>query len=184
MTAEAELHALEGQLAEQDGPQLTPDEYKSVFRQHAAGVAVVTLVHEGLPVGFTATSVISVSAEPPLLAFSIDSRSSSWPALREARTLVVNFLADDQVDVSARFARSGADRFAAGGWSPLPGGDPVIDGVLSWVRGRVVQRTPVGRSYLVSLWATEHATRPDALPLVYRDRAYHRLEATGDTAAR
>ncbi len=180
----ADLHALEDQLAEQDGPRLTPEEYKSVFRQHASGVAVVTLIHEGAPVGFTATSVISVSAEPPLLAFSIDSRSSSWPALREARTLVVNFLAEDQVDVSARFARSGVDRFAEGGWSPLPGGDPVIDGVLSWVRGRVVQRTPVGRSYLVSLWATEHATREHVLPLVYRDRAYHRLAPTGEIAAR
>ncbi len=175
MTVRADLRALEADLAEQDGPRLSADAYKSVFRRHAAGVAVVTLRHHGQPVGFTATSVISVSAEPPLLAFSIDSRSSSWPALRETRTLVVNFLAEDQADVSTRFARSGADRFAAGGWRLLPGGEPVLDGVLAWVRGRVVQRTPVGTSYLVSLCAVEHGTRDEALPLVYRDRSYHRL---------
>ena len=166
---------LEAGLREHDEPQLTPEEYKAVFRHHPAGVAVVTLLDGDRPVGFTATSVISVSAEPPLLAFSVASTSSSWPALARARTLAVSFLADDQVELSARFATSGVDRFAAGGWSSLPSGEPVIDDAVSWVRGRIVQRTPVGDSYLVSLRALAHATRPDAQPLVYRNRAYHRL---------
>lgn len=193
MTAEpaTDLSHLEALLAEQDEPQLSPDAYKAVFRQHPAGVAVVALEHEGRPVGFTATSVISVSAAPPLLAFSLASTSSSWPAISTARTLTVSFLADHQDDVSARFATSGIDRFADGGWSRLETGEPVIDGVLSWVRGRVVQRTPVGDSYLVSLRAlssrtagpgTVDATTPTrgASPLVYHDRTYHRI---GDHSA-
>ncbi|WP_263118226.1 flavin reductase family protein [Cellulomonas sp. RIT-PI-Y] len=171
------LHQLEADLREQDEPQLTPEQYKSVFRQHAAGVAVVTLLGDDGPVGFTATSVISVSADPPLLAFSIDSGSSSWPALSRARTLVVGFLANDQAELSGRFAARGVDRFAAGGWSSLDTGEPVLDGVQSWVRGRVVQRTPVGTSYLVSVRALSHAARPEAEPLVYRDRAYYGLTA-------
>lgn len=198
MTAEpaSDLTALEALLAEQDEPQLTPDRYKAVFRGHPAGVAVVALEHDGRPVGFTATSVISVSAAPPLLAFSLASTSSSWPAVSAARTLAVSFLADDQADVSARFATSGIDRFADGGWSPLPTGEPVVDGALSWVRGRVLQRTPVGDSYLVSLRAltssveggapgmsgTAGAVLPDggaaarpSSPLVYHDRTYHRI---------
>ena len=72
---------------------------------------------EGKPVGFTATSVISVSADPPLLAFSVDSASSAWRALADAETLVVNFLTAAQVEVSARFATSGIDRFATTEWS-------------------------------------------------------------------
>ena len=171
------LDQFEADLRAQDEPQLTPEQYKSVFRQHAAGVAVVTLLAEDGPVGFTATSVISVSAAPPLLAFSIDSGSSSWPALSRARTLVVSFLAHDQADLSGRFAARGVDRFAAGGWSSLPSGEPALDGVQSWVRGRIVQRTPVGTSYLISVRALDHATRPEAEPLVYRDRAYYTLTA-------
>jgi flavin reductase (DIM6/NTAB) family NADH-FMN oxidoreductase RutF len=169
------LHQLEADLIEQDEPQLTPEQYKTVFRQHAAGVAVVTLLDDAGPVGFTATSVISVSASPPLLAFSIDSGSSSWPALSRAKSLVVSFLAHDQAALSGRFAARGVDRFAEGGWSQLPTGEPVLDGVQSWVRGRVVQRTPVGTSFLVSVRALDHATRPEAEPLVYRDRAYYAL---------
>lgn len=186
MTAEnIDLSALEELLAQQDEPQLSPDEFKTVFRNHPAGVAVVALLHEDRPVGFTATSVISVSAAPPLLAFSLASTSSSWPAISEASTLAVSFLADHQDHVSARFATSGIDRFAAGGWTPLPTGEPIIDGAVSWFRARVVQRTPIGDSYLVSLRAlasslTDGRRQPDASPLVYKNRAYHRI---GDDTA-
>jgi flavin reductase (DIM6/NTAB) family NADH-FMN oxidoreductase RutF len=98
----------------------------------------------------------------------------------------VSFLAHHQDDVSARFATSGIDRFADGGWSRLESGEPVIDGALSWVRGRVVQRTPVGDSYLVSLRALASSAGPGGgdrrpgesgapSPLVYHDRTYHRI---------
>lgn len=179
MTAEV-LRALDADLAQQDEPQLSPDAYKEVFRRHPAGVAVVTLRDGERLVGFTATSVISVSAAPPLLAFSLASTSSSWPAVSRARTLAISFLSGAQDDVSARFATSGIDRFAPGGWTALPSGEPVIDGAVSWVRGRVVQRTPVGGSYLVSVRALAHGTTTEVTPLVYHDRTYHRI---GDATA-
>ncbi|MEU0600444.1 flavin reductase family protein, partial [Streptomyces sp. NPDC006393] len=40
----------------------SPDLLRSVFRRHAAGVAVITALDEAGPVGFTATSLTSVSA--------------------------------------------------------------------------------------------------------------------------
>ncbi len=159
-----------------DGPSLvSPDTFKSVFRQHPAGVVVVTFAGNGQLHGFTATSLISVSADPPVLTFSIDSGSSSWPALAEVDTLVVNFLAAAQVEVSARFATHGIDRFADGGWSLLPTGEPVLDGSPSWVRGRVLQRTAIGRSFLVSVLALEVVHAGSTAPLVYHDRTYHAL---------
>lgn len=169
------LDQLERLLVQQDEPQLSPEQYKAVFRRHPAGVAVIAFQGPAGPVGFTATSVISVSAAPPLLAFSLASTSSSWPALRDATTVAVSFLSDAQDHVSARFATSGVDRFADGGWRSLATGEPVIDGAVSWVRGRVLQRTPVGDSYLVALRALEHGTAAGASALVYHDRAYHRL---------
>ena len=157
-----------------DGPsRVSPSDFKAVFRRHPAGVAVVTFTHDGVPYGFTATSVISVSADPPVLTFSIDSTSSSWPALAEVDTVVINFLAAAQVDVSARFATRGIDRFAEGGWSQLATGEPVLDGNQAWVRGRVVQRTAIGRSFLVSVLALEAHQAGATEPLVYHDRSYH-----------
>ena len=167
------------------GSVLPADDFRAVFRSHPAGVAVVALVDGGRPVGFTATSVISVSAEPPLLAFSLASTSSSWPAVSRARTLTVSFLADHQDDVSARFATSGIDRFAPGGWYALPTGEPVIEGAVSWVRAEVVERTAVGSSHLVTVQALASSVAPERAaettrPLVYHDRRYHRI---GDHSA-
>ena len=73
MTAEHQILAASDRTGVLDA-----DQFRAIFRQHPAGVAVVTLVAEdGRPVGFTATSVISVSADPPLVAFSINTTSSS-----------------------------------------------------------------------------------------------------------
>ena len=159
--------------------EVSAQQFKDVFRRHAAGVAVITLQSSSGPVGFTATSVISVSAAPPVLAFSIDPGSSSWPAIEAATTVVVNFLAHDQAALSARFATHGIDRFDADDWSELPTGEPVLHGTQAWVRGRVLDRLTVGTSRLVALHALSHrGPRDDAEPLVYLDRRYPRLDLT------
>ncbi|MET1004811.1 MAG: flavin reductase family protein [Propionibacteriaceae bacterium] len=166
---------------DEGGPDwVTAQAFKSVFRRHPAGVAVITLAVGERLVGLTATSVISVSADPPILAFSIDSGSSSWPALAVAETVVINFLAASQVDLSARFATKDIDRFADGGWSLLPTGEPVIDGSAAWLRGEIIQRTPVGRSFLISVLALESHQAEPVVPLVYHDRTYH---GVGDHSA-
>lgn len=159
---------------EAGGPDwVTAESFKAVFRRHPAGVAVITLAVGEQLVGLTATSVISVSADPPILAFSIDAGSASWPALAVADTLVINFLAASQVDLSARFATKGIDRFADGGWTLLLTGEPVIDGSAAWIRGEIIHRTPVGRSFLVSVLALETHQAEPVVPLVYHDRSYH-----------
>ncbi|SER31959.1 flavin reductase family protein [Microlunatus flavus] len=156
------------------------DTFKAIFRRHPAGVAIVALADGDRPVGFTATSVISVSADPPLLAFSIAATSSAWPTLAEATSLTVNFLGAEQVDVSARFATRGVDRFAGVDWHRLPTGEPVLDDAPAWVRGEVVQRIPAGSSFLVLVRVLESAQPGATAPLVYHDRAYHQL---GDGSA-
>ena len=187
----ADLHSRE-HTGSEDAETLPPEAFKNVFRRHPAGVAVITLAVGERLVGFTATSVISVSAEPPLIAFSVAGTSSSWTALALADTVVVNFLTAQQVEVSTRFATSGIDRFAHGGWSLLPTGEPVLDATPRWVRGRIVQRTPVGSSHLVCLHALNGSTSgqpgatgpagdgDDVPPLVYHNRVYHRI---GDNSA-
>ncbi len=164
-----------------DAASMPPEEFKRLFRQHAAGVAVITLRHADRLVGFTATSVISVSADPPLIAFSVASGSGSWAPLAEAETVVINFLSADQVDLAARFATRGIDRFACGGWSLLETGEPVLDGTPRWIRAEIVQRTPIGSSQLVCLRALSSSSTLSAevdghaSPLVYHDRVYHGL---------
>lgn len=153
---------------------LAREDFTAVFRRHPAGVAVVTLLDGDRPVGFTATSVISVSAEPAIFAFSINDTSSSWPALSQASTVTVNLLAEDQRAVSNTFATSGIDRFAEVDWELLPSGEPVLTGTAGRISGSVIQRVPAGSSYLV-LVAADTADVGTKEPLVYRNRSYHQL---------
>lgn len=148
--------------------------FADLFRRHPAGVAVVTLTDGDRPLGFTATSVISVSAQPAVLAFSINDTSSSWPALSRAETVTVNLLAANQRQVSTVFATSGIDRFAQVDWHQLPTGEPVLGGTAGWISGRILERVPAGGSHLVIV-AADRAEIANDEPLVYRNRTYHQL---------
>ena len=86
-------------------PGLEPTQFRNVFRRHPAGVVVITLDAGHGPIGFTATSLSSLSLEPPLVSFGIDVGTSSWPHLSRASSAVVTFLGGHQEDVARTFAR-------------------------------------------------------------------------------
>lgn len=159
--------------------QVTADAFKQIFRRHPAGVAVITLNNvDNQPIGFTATSVISVAAAPPSVAFSLAATSRSWPAVARSESLVINFLTAGQAETSLRFAATDIDRFAAGGWSRLPTGEPVLDDSHAWLRAWVARRIPVGPSFLIILDVLETELRSDELPLIYHDRGHHTLRSS------
>ncbi|WP_330237814.1 flavin reductase family protein [Streptomyces sp. NBC_00525] len=134
-----------------DAPRTaSPDLLRSVFRQHAAGVAVITAADGERPVGFTATSLNSVAADPPLISFGVGTASSSWPVIAAAEYVGVHILAEHQRELAATFARSGADRFGPSTfWRSGPEGVPLLDDVLAWLVCRVVARVPAGDHRIV-----------------------------------
>src|SRR5690625_4005194 len=87
-------------------------QFIAAFRNHPAGVALVTADAGAGPVAMTATSVCSVDADPPTVAFSASTRSSSTPTLLRASTVVVHLLSARQLDLAQLGATSGVDRFA------------------------------------------------------------------------
>ncbi|WP_203585975.1 flavin reductase family protein [Subtercola lobariae] len=165
---------------------VTPDEFKAAFRNHPAGVAVITADAGDGPVALTATSVFSVSAVPPLLVFSISELSSSSPTIRRADTVVVHLLGADQIDIAKLGATSGIDRFADTSiWTRLPTGEPYFPAAHAWIRGRIVNKMEAGGSTVVAVQALEtKAPAPGdasadanlAHPLVYHNRTWHRLD--------
>ncbi|GGV35034.1 flavin reductase family protein [Streptomyces spectabilis] len=159
-----------------DTPQLaTPDLLRSVFRRHAAAVAVITARGSG-PVGFTATSLTSVSAEPPMISFGIGTGASSWPAISRAEHVGVHILGEHQEELAATFARSGADRFGPSTrWFDGPHGVPVLDGVLAWLVCRVVARVPAGDHRVVLAEAVVGDPAGAGRPLLYHQGRFNAL---------
>ncbi|MEU6217562.1 flavin reductase family protein [Streptomyces sp. NPDC047022] len=154
----------------------SPGLLRSVFRRHAAGVAVITAQGDGGPVGFTATSLTSVSAEPPLLSFGIGTGASSWPAVSEAGHVGVHILGEHQEALAGTFARSGADRFGPPTvWREGPEGVPVLEGVLAWLVCRVVARVPAGDHRIVLAGVVHGDSSGEGRPLLYHQGRFNTL---------
>ena len=106
---------------------------RRAFGSFATGVTIVTTVDsDGKPCGFTANSFSSVSIDPPLLLVSIAKTAYGCDIFTSSHGFAVNILAQDQRDLSNRFARAGSDKFAGLGWRSVVTGAPIIDDVVAW----------------------------------------------------
>lgn len=164
---------------------VSPEEFKAAFRNHAAGVALITADAGSGPAAMTATSVFSISAVPPLLVFSVSDLSSAASTITSAETVVVHLLGADQIDLAKLGATSGIDRFAdTSTWERLATGEPHFPSAHAWIRGRIVGQMAAGSSNVVMVEALEtngpaagdpDADAANAHPLVYHNRTWHRL---------
>ncbi|MFT4281160.1 flavin reductase family protein [Microbacterium sp.] len=159
---------------------VSADDVKALFRGHPGGVAVITAHGEAGPAALTATSVSSVSVDPPLLVFSLSSLSSASPAITAAATIVIHLLDADDLALAQLGATSGVDRFAdRDAWVTLATGEPVFPHVRAWVRCAVVSRMDAGSSTVIAAHAVQaHVNRDDiadAGALVYHNRSWHSL---------
>ena len=152
---------------------VTPEEFAQLFRSHPAGVAIITANDgSGRPVGFTASSVISVSAAPAILAFSMSVGSSCWEVVRQAEALRVHFLDSSHETLARQFATPGIDRFGGVRWSAKAEGEPRLLDVSGWARTEVLTVTSAGGSAIVVARVTHCHTRRGETPLIYWNRTY------------
>lgn len=149
--------------------------FKALFRHYPNGVAIITAAGAAGPVGFTATSVASVSADPAVLAFSVTHQASAWPTLREAEAVAIHFLDAEHLDLGRTFAARGIDRFDGARWRPLPGGAPRLLDVPTWTHARVLERVEAGGSTVLLAQPIAAEVGTDRTPLVYHDRTFHQL---------
>src|SRR5467141_2404026 len=107
-----------------------PQLFREAMGRLGAAVHVVTTAGPAGKTGFTATAVCSVSDAPPTLLVCLNRRSQGGPILRENKVFCVNTLGSDGQALADVFAgRTGAvnaQRFAAGSWSILKTGAPVL----------------------------------------------------------
>ncbi|WP_204250228.1 flavin reductase family protein [Mycolicibacterium goodii] len=162
---------------------VSAEQYRAALRRHPAGVAIVTLMSTDGPVGFTATSFVSLSLNPPLISFNITETSSSIEAMRAATSVVVHLPGVEQFELAQRFSRSAEHRFADPSlWDLLPTGEPVLHGVPTWLRAGVERLIDAGDSTLViGAVAQIHCADPVVCPepLLYHNGAYLRTQSLG-----
>nr|WP_240625162.1 flavin reductase family protein [Kocuria tytonicola] len=157
-------------------PRLT-EGFKSAFGQHPAGIAIITVAGPEGPVGLTASSVSSISADPPILGFSLQAKRGSAAVVATADSFVVHFLDSDNVELARSFAISGAPRFGADmDWDTLPTGEPRLLGVRRVLRAVPLARIKAGPALVFNAAVVDVLGEGGSgSPLVYHQRQFHGL---------
>jgi flavin reductase len=153
---------------------MTSDDYKAFFRRLASGVCVVTFTIEARLHGFTATSVTSVSAVPPILLFCVCQQNESHQHLGIGRRVGISILSREQKDLSERFAaKAGQDGYRHIETIRMPRGAPTLRDALAQMEGSVVDVRPVGDHAIVLVEFEAVITSNANVPILYYNRGYH-----------
>lgn len=156
-------------------PAVDPADFRATFRNSVGTVSVITAGTGVRPVGFTATSLVSVSLDPPIVSFNISRTSSSWPVVSRARHIAAHLLGTEHQETARIFATSGIDRFATlGDWAPGPHGIPVLNQSLARLVLEVRSCTQIGDS-AVLLAEVLGIDRSEGQPLIYHAGGYRLL---------
>jgi flavin reductase (DIM6/NTAB) family NADH-FMN oxidoreductase RutF len=137
--------------------------------QFATGVAVVTT--RG-PAGLTTNAFTSLSLDPMLVLVCLDRESRTLAAVREHRRVAVNVLAKGQRELAVTFSGKAAHvtKFKDVGWRE-EAGVPVLDGVVAWVAGPVLELIP-GGDHVIAIASVEAGDAPGGEPLLFHAGEY------------
>jgi flavin reductase (DIM6/NTAB) family NADH-FMN oxidoreductase RutF/DNA-binding IclR family transcriptional regulator len=155
-----------------DAPLFDSRDLRRVLGTFVTGVTVVTTIDdEGSFHGVTANSFSSVSLDPPLVLWSQAVKTRSHPVFFKAERFAVNILADDQIELSKRFAKSSPEKFAGVDVDIGSGGVPLLRECSARLQCRVVSRVRGGDHtiYVGEVLAIDRAERK---PLVFGNGQY------------
>jgi flavin reductase (DIM6/NTAB) family NADH-FMN oxidoreductase RutF len=156
--------------------------FRHALGQFPTGVCVVTAIVEGTRLGMTVSSFNSLSLDPPLVLFSIDRRAVSLVLWERAEAVAVHVLAENQKDVSNRFARALANKWEGMSCGEGASGAPVLPGVAAVFECAIWARHEGGDHTLFILEVRHFRSFADRQPLVFGKGRYAALQSSGVTA--
>jgi flavin reductase (DIM6/NTAB) family NADH-FMN oxidoreductase RutF len=153
-----------------------PPQFRQLLGRFATGVTVVTSrapppPPNGEPIGMTASSVASVSLDPPLVLVSVDKTHDMHAALDKGSHFVLNVLSSEQEALSRRFAGADKDRFRGVSYRENERGIALIDGVVAHIECEKRSAVP-GGDHTVFIGLVVGGDATDRHPLLYYRGGY------------
>jgi flavin reductase (DIM6/NTAB) family NADH-FMN oxidoreductase RutF len=164
-------------------------DFKLAMRGFAGAVSVVTVADGTERSGYTATSVQSFSALPPMILASTRQSGSSAPLLRRTRRFGVNLLRVEHADIAQRFTGFGGEqgdaRYGDARWMQLTDdGAPLLtDSVVAMdcEADELLER--YGQILILGRVRALRIAQSNPQPLLYWQGQYARLAETLLSAA-
>jgi 3-hydroxy-9,10-secoandrosta-1,3,5(10)-triene-9,17-dione monooxygenase reductase component len=155
-------------------PDTSSDAFRRVLGHLPTGVTVITGFGPDGPTGMAATSVTSVSLDPPLILFCPAKSSTTWPRIRQSGSFCVNVMAGHHENAVRQFAVKNANRFEGISWSQRACG-PAIDDAIAWLECEIADEHDAGDHTIVVGAVTDLRASADAVPLVFFRGGYGRF---------
>lgn len=148
-------------------PTIDHTELRRALGCFPTGVTVITTLDpDGAFVGLTVNSFNSLSLDPPLILWSLGTRSSNRRAFESSGHFAVNILAEDQAAISRRFASSARNKFHGVPAHAGLAGAPLIEGCAAYIECRT-HSTQVAGDHLLFIGRVERVHTAGHRPLVY-----------------
>lgn len=143
-----------------------------------AVVAVTAMDIDGRPTGMTVGSFISVSLDPPLVAFLPDKSSSTFPKIRQSGRFCANILTANQEDVCRQLSMKGVDKFARLRWEESELGTPHLAGAIGWIDCTISDIHDAGDHFIVVGAVDSLRVDHQDSPLIFLRGGYGRFAST------
>ncbi len=167
-----------------------PLTFKKAMRKHAASVTLITVGSAPDRAGLTATSVCSLTTEPPQLLVCLNGHSRTARRLQEERLFSVNILGDQHRKLAERFSGphgiSAEEKFNSGEWGRGPAGTPLLMDAVASFECELASSYPVGTHIILIGRVLNLLAERDSSALIYRDGRYGgwtALSASAEDAA-
>jgi 3-hydroxy-9,10-secoandrosta-1,3,5(10)-triene-9,17-dione monooxygenase reductase component len=148
---------------------------RAALGRFATGVTIVCCrAADGGPVGLTANSFSALSLQPPLILWSLRNVSPNLDAFLGAAHFAVNVLAENQVELSRRFASPVPDKFGEGSWTEGLGGAPVLAGCAAVFECEQVSSQVAG-DHVLFIGRVQRVSEAPLTPLVFQSGHYRML---------
>lgn len=149
--------------------------FRDALGMFATGVTVVTTrLPDGMCTGITVSSFNSVSLDPPLIVWSLALSAPSLAVFRDCTYYGVNVLAEDQVELSRRFALPKIDKFADQPFTLGAHGSPLLPNCCARFECRNELRHD-GGDHIIFIGRVENFARDERPPLVFHGGMYRAL---------
>jgi flavin reductase (DIM6/NTAB) family NADH-FMN oxidoreductase RutF len=161
-----------------DGYPLIPDElpaqFRAAMRRLAASVSIVVAKGDEGPVGIAATSITSLTADPPAVLVCINRTTSLHALLVPTAPLSINLLARSQKDVSTAFGGGTPkeERFRVGSWIEGSNGLPQLEGAQANLDCVIDAMLAYGTHSIVIARVLSAKVSDGVDPLIYQDGGY------------
>lgn len=157
-----------------DIPDEVPIMFRAAMRRLAASVSIVVAKGEDGPIGIAATSITSLTVDPPAILVCVNRAASLHACLVPTAPLSVNLLSRHQQDVSAAFGGGvpREERFGVGQWIESGNGLPALAEAQANLSCVIDAMLAYGTHSIVIARVLEAKLGGEIAPLIYQDGAY------------